>query len=87
MLFAGKNLLCLYKEAELRLNCFLTNLIKPMKNVHVCYYLLSHSRIKVSTDDLAKVNWIKFKIWEFYCEKLTVLLIFIHSTEGAQPCR
>lgn len=55
--------------------------------MHVCYYLLSHSRIKVSTDDLAKVNWIKFKIWEFYCEKLTVLLIFIHSTEGAQPCR
>lgn len=32
MLFAGKNLLYLYKEAEIKLNYVLTNLVKPMKN-------------------------------------------------------
>lgn len=32
MLFAGKNLLCLYKEDEIKLNYILTNLVKPMKN-------------------------------------------------------
>lgn len=69
MLFAGKNLLYLYKEAEIKLNYILTNLFKPMKNTVWMFLLRFIIALQNYCPHMILLNWFNLKIWAFFLWK------------------
>lgn len=70
MLFAGKNLLNLHKEAEIKLNYILTNLVKPKKNTAWMFLLRFIIALQNYCPHMIPLNWFNLKIWAFFLWKI-----------------